>query len=176
LKWCYFNPKFKFPHNFSSPFSIKFDKFESTATEKYIDVEIEDISKTKMALERIQLTDLEKADFIQNIQQFQVSQNDIHQYQSKLIGAQKLWENVSQKILEIIKHDEIIQVYSYLLETFGTDKLFTRQDIRSQFKCSYDTAKMITDILERDVALAEYIEMDEAERVPKWRLIDFRNE
>ena len=173
LKCCYFNPKFKFPHNFESPFSIKFDKSKSTAKDEYIDVEIEDISKTKMDLERIQLTDLEKADYIQNIQQLQVSQNDIHQYQSKLIEAQKRWENSSQKILEIIKQDEIIQVYSYLLETFGTDKLFTRQDIRSQFKYNYDTAKMITDILERDVGLATFVEMDEEERDPKWRLIDF---
>lgn len=175
LKWCSFNPRFKFPHNFGSPFSIRFDKSKSTAKDEYIDVEIEDISKTKMDLERIQLTDLEKADFIQNIQQFQVSQNDIHHYQSKLIEAQKLWEDSSQKILDLIKQDEIMQVYSYLLETFSTNKLFSRRDIMSQYHCNFDTAKMITDILERDLGLAEFIETDEEERLPKWRLIDFSN-
>lgn len=178
LKYCYFNPKFKFPHNFGSPFSIKFDRSRSKSheEEEYIDVEIKDVSKSKIDLDEIQLTDSEKFEFIKYIKEFQVSQQDIQLYQPKLMKAQNRWDTSSQKIIELIKQEDIIQVYSYLFENFSTTKLFTRQDVMSaRFNCSYDTAKLIIDILERDLELAEYVEMDQEERDPKWRLLNFTN-
>jgi len=161
LKYCYFNPKFSFPQNFNYPFSIKFDRSGSKSVEEdeYIDVEIEDVTKTKVDLERIQLNDSNTSEFTHVIQKLQFSQSNVVKYRNKFI--------------EIINQYEIVQVYSYLLETYSTTQLFTRQDIMSHYKCNFDTAKLITDILERDVGLAEFIEMDQTERVAKWRLIDF---